>query len=355
MESDQEVCLDALRAGFERLSADGGTAALVVRRGDEFLLDLAAGRDDLDQRFTTNTPVFLYSAVKPVTALTILLAVREGALELDVPIARLWPAFGARGKDRITVRQALAHGAAVPGWRERLTLADLADREAAAGRLAAAAPWWTPGEPGEHATSYGHLLDAILRQGTGRDIGSWWDEVVDCGLGVRLTPGKGRHEPWPLRDLDGRWETMWSSTTGIMGDLLRNPPELMRPDEVNGSPVRGLVAPAVTGYGSAHDLAHLWSWWTGDAGAERLGSDLRSTSLAPVLVGHDHVLGREVAWGLGPQLDDDSIGMGGVGGCFGAHLIRPGLSVGFVTAELSPPGRADLLDDALDALAATIG
>jgi CubicO group peptidase (beta-lactamase class C family) len=355
MRPDLEMSLEALRAAFDRLAADGGTAALVVRRGDEILLDLATGTDVRSQRFDSRTPVFLYSAVKPVAALAVLLAVRDGALTLDVPIARLWPAFGAHGKDRVTVRQAVAHGAAVPGWREPLALGDLADRDAAAGHLAAAAPWWPPGEPGEHATSYGHLLDAVLRHGTGLDIEGWWDEVLGSGLGVRLRPGEGRHEPWPLRDADGRWTAQWSSTEGVMGDLLRNPPEIMLPDEVNGPAVRRLVAPAVTGYGSAHDLAHLWSWWTGDAGVERLGSDLRSISLAPVLAGHDHVLGREVAWGLGPQVDDESVGMGGVGGCFGAHLLRPGLSVGFTTADLSPPGRADLVDDALDALAATRG
>ena len=347
--------LAALRAAFDRLVADGGTAALVVRRGEEILLDLDTGTAERAERFRSSTPVFLYSAVKPVAALAILVAVRDGALTLDTPVAQLWPAFGVHGKDRITVRQALAHGAAVPGWREPLTLTDLADRDLAAGRLAAAAPWWSPGEPGEHATSYGHLLDAILRHGTGRDIEGWWDEVVASGVAVRLRPGEGRHEPCPLRDVDGRWGARWSARTGVMGALLRNPPELMAPDVVNGPAVRALVAPAVTGYGSAHDLAQLWSWWTGDAGAERLGDDLRAASLSPVLAGRDHVLGRDVAWGLGPQVDGESVGMGGVGGCFGVHLRRPGLSVGFTTADLSPPDRADVLDDALDVLAAGHG
>jgi CubicO group peptidase (beta-lactamase class C family) len=355
MGSDLEASLAALRAAFERLAADGGTAALVVRRDDEILLDLAAGTGARAQRFSSRTPVFLYSAVKPVAALTVLLAVREGALALDVPVARLWPAFGAHGKDQVTVRQVLGHGAAVPGWREPLALADLVDRDAAADRLAAAVPWWRPGEPGEHATSYGHLLDAVLRHGTGRDIEGWWEEVADSGLGVHLRPGEGRHGPWPLRDADGRWQAQWSAAPGIMGDLLRNPADLLALDVVNGPLVRELIAPAVTGYGSAHDLAYLWSWWTGDAGAERLGGELRSASLAGVVTGHDHVLGREVAWGLGPQVDEADVGMGGVGGCFGAHLLTPGLSVGFTTADLSPPGRADLLDDALDALATADG
>lgn len=170
---------------------------------------------------------------------------------------------------------------------------------------------------------------------------------------MRLCPGIGADAPWPLRDEGGAWRDLWSAATGVMGVLLRNPPELLDVEAVNGTAVRNLVAPAVTGYGSAHDLAHLWSWWTAPDAAARLGKDLRDVSLSPVLRGHDHVLDRAVAWGLGPQVDDDSIGMGGVGRSFGAYLLRPGLSVGFTTADLSPPDRFDALDVALDDLAAT--
>lgn len=349
---DSEAIFRGVEDAFGAMAADGRTAALVVRRGDDVVLELETGADADGRRFTTSAPVFLYSAVKPVAALAVLLAVADGALSLDVPVAHVWPAFAAHGKDRVTIREALAHGAAVPGWREPIDLHALADRPAAAHALAEALPWWSPGEPGEHATSYGHLLDAILLHGTGRDIEGWWVEVAASGIGVRLRPGIGAESPWPLRDEGGAWRHVWSSATGAMGALLRNPPELLDVEAVNGPEVRDLVAPAITGYGSAHDLAHLWSWWTGSGGAARLGEDLRDMSLSPVLSGHDHVLDRPVRWALGPQVDDDSIGMGGVGGSFGAYL-RSGLSVGFTTADLSPPDRFDALDVALDDLAAT--
>ena len=346
--------VEALEDAFVSLAQDGGTAALVVRRGDEVILDVAAGTDPQGRPFTTATPVFLYSAVKPVAALAVLLAVADGALSLDAPVADLWPAFAAHGKGRVTVRQTLAHGAALPGWREPLDVAALHDRATAANALAMTPPWWPPGEPGEHATSYGHLLDAILLHGTGRDIEGWWDDLAASGIRVRLRPGTGPQTPWPLRDRHGAWRDYWASAPGTMGHLLRNPPELLDVEEVNGPAVRELVAPAVTGYASATDLAQLWTWWTGSAGADRLGSDLRDASLSPVLSGHDHVLDREVTWGLGPQVDHNSVGMGGVGGSFGAHLFAADLSVGFTTADLSPPGRADAVDAALDMLAANL-
>lgn len=343
--------IDRLHRAFAALAADGLSAALVVRRADEVLLDVAAGADASGRRFTTRTPVFLYSAVKPVAALAVLLAVADGVLSLDLSVAHLWPEFGAFGKDEVTIRQALAHGAAVPGWRERLDLSAFGDREAAANALAAARPWWSPGEPGEHATSYGHLLDRILLRGTGRDIESWWNDVAEAGIEVRLRPGTGAEAPWPLRDDDGSWRDRWHTAPGLMGDLLRNPPELLDVDAVNSPAMHDVVAPAVIGYGSAHHLAHLWCWWAGDAGAERLGSPLRDASLSPALRGHDHVLGREVAWGLGPQVDRNTAGMGGVGGSFGVHLFGPALSVGFTTADVTPHDRSAVLDVPLESLA----
>ncbi len=119
------------RGRLRRLVADGTPAALVVRRGDEIVVDLARGHDRTGRSFTSHRPVFLYSAVKPVTALAALVAVADGALDLDVPVAAVWPAFGAHGKDTVTVAQALAHGAAVPGWPAGTTINDLQDPVAA--------------------------------------------------------------------------------------------------------------------------------------------------------------------------------------------------------------------------------
>lgn len=336
---------------FRQVTSDGAPTALVVRRGDDVVVDLAAGYDRRGAAFTSDRPVFLYSAVKPVTALAALLAAADGALDLDLPVARAWPTFGAHGKDGVTVAQALAHGAAVPGWRALWTGAELRDREAAEAALAASVPWWPVGEPGEHAVSYGHLVDGILRHATGRDVLAWAaDAIAATGTGLSLLPGTGMRTPAPLDDPHGAWRATWRSAPGLMGELLCNPAELLDASWVDGPEGRALVAPAVTGYGSAHDLAGLWAWWTGDAAAERLGGALRDRSLRPELTGHDHVLDREVAWGLGPQVEDGSVGMGGIGGCAGWHQAGPGLSVGLATPRLGPLERFEPIEEALEGL-----
>src|SRR5690606_7525314 len=119
---------------------------------------------------------------------------------------------------------------------------------------------------------------------------------------LSLRPGTGRAAPAPLEDPDGAWRATWQDTPGLMGDLLRNPAELLDVDWVTGPQGRALVAPAVTGYGSAHDLATLWAWWTGPRAAARLGEALHTRSLGAEVAGRDHVLGSDLAWGLGPQV-----------------------------------------------------
>ncbi len=337
---------------FERITADGTPAALVVRRGDEVVVDLAAGTDRARAPFTSDRPVFLYSAIKPVAALAVLAAAADGALELDAPVAASWPAFGAFDKQDVTIATAVAHGAAVPGWRSPVSGRDLLDRPGAEAALAASEPWWPVGEPGEHAVSYGHLVDGILRHATGRDVLTWGATALEAtGTGLSLVVGTGDRAPAPLEDPGGAWRATWLQVPGLMGDLLRNPADLLDVDWVNGPDGQALVAPAVTGYGSAHDLAGLWAWWTGDGGADRLGRDLRDRSLTPHLQGTDHVLGSEVAWGLGPQVDDDGVGMGGIGGCVGWYAAARGLGIGFTTPRVGSLDRLDPLDEAVAALA----
>lgn len=342
-----------LAAAFDAVVSDGTPAALVVRRGPDVLLERAAGADRDGCRFTADRPVFLYSAVKPLAALAVLVGVADGALDLDAPVTTAWPAFGAHGKDVVTVATALAHGAAVPGWPDPVTALDLLDRVAAADALAASPPWWPVGEPGEHAVSYGHLVDGILRHATGEDVLAWADRASAAvgAVTLSLRAGTGAGVPAPLDDPGGVWRRAWQQAPGRMGDLLRNPPELLDVDWVNGPDGRALVAPAVTGYGSAHDLASLWAWWTGSGAADRLGDALRDRSLRAELEGHDHVLDREVAWGLGPQVDATSVGMGGVGGCAGWHEVALGWSIGLTTPRVGPMDRFDPLDEAILTLA----
>lgn len=336
---------------FAAITDDSLPAALTVLRAGRPVVELSHGADATGRDFTAATPVFLFSVAKPVAALSALLAIADGRVGLDVPVAAMWPSFRAHGKGRVTVRELLAHGAAVPGWREQLSVEQLGERKATAEMLAQAAPWWPPGEPGEHAMSYGHLLDAVLRYSTGEDITAWWGRMrAVTGADVSLRPGQGAAAPALLDDPDRSWQRTTEQSPGRMGALLRNPPGLLDPDVLNGPQGRALIAPAITGYGSARSLAELWQWWIGPGAVDRLGRVLRDASLRPQLVGHDHVLGEQVRWGLGPQVDEDFIGLGGVGGCVAGHDPVRELSLAFTTPRLGSLDRLDPLYAALAGL-----
>lgn len=341
-----------LRAATEEVAARCGAVAVVARRHGDVVLDHAVGTTSNGRGFSSSTPVFLYSAVKPMAALCVLLAVADGALDLGDHVAAHWPAFGTHGKDLITVAEALAHGAAVPSWRRPMSVEELADRKDAAEELAASAPWWPPGEPGEHALSYGHLLDGLLRHATGRDITAWWqDAVAATGVPIDLVAGTGDRTPAPLVDPDHRWRDAWQTMGGRMAELLGGAAGLLDVNVVNGEEVASLVAPAVTGYASAHDLAAFWTWWAGPEATTRLGGEHHRR---PVLSGSDHELEEDVAWGLGPQFNPNgSYGMGGIGGCVGWYGPELDLAIGVTTPVVGTLERLDPLQDAIASLRAT--
>ena len=109
----------------------------------------------------------LASLTKPIaTATAVLWLVHEGRIALDDPVVAFLPAFGERGKERITVRQCLTHSAGLKPWRayhevllekERKTgerlLGTPAAREFVIERTLRSAPVHEPGE----AAVYGDL------------------------------------------------------------------------------------------------------------------------------------------------------------------------------------------------------
>lgn len=323
-----------MQVAVDELLEACGTAAVVVRHRDEVLLARAAGTTVDGRAFTVTTPVFLYSAVKPVAALCVLVAAADGALDLDEPVAASWPTFAAHGKGDVTIAEALAHGAGVPGWRRSMRIEDLADRTTAAAELADSEPWWPPGQAAEHATSYGHLLDGILRHATGHDI-VWWWEVVRAATPARVDLTVDGREPAPLVDPGHRWRDAWRVIGGDLGDLLAGAEQLLDVEVVNTQPVRDLVAPAVAGYAAAADLAALWAWWGGPASVRRLGGDHHQQSLLP-----DR--GGEGAWGLGPLFTDDgAYSLAGIGGCVGWYGPALDLAIGITTPVVGPLERVE--------------
>ncbi len=125
-----------LEAGRRRGAAPALAAA--VRRGGEVVHLGFAGDAQVDPERRPLGPadVFDVASLTKVmaTATVAALLVEEGRLALDGPVARSLPGFEAAAKDRVTVRQLLAHSSGLPSYRPYYDLAR-ADPAAAAAFL----------------------------------------------------------------------------------------------------------------------------------------------------------------------------------------------------------------------------
>jgi CubicO group peptidase (beta-lactamase class C family) len=110
-----------------------------------------------------------FSASKPYIALLTHLFAERGVIGLDDPVARYWPAFGARGKDGVTIRQVLSHRSGLAYARGRVGDAlAMGDWARSVRNLERATLRWAPGSaPAYQTIAYGFILGEVLRRATG--------------------------------------------------------------------------------------------------------------------------------------------------------------------------------------------
>lgn len=88
--------------------------SLVIRRHGHAILKRSIGRVSDSELASPDTPICLFSASKAITALLMHKLVEQGRLNLDDRVVDYLPEFAPHGKDRVTIRQLLAHRAGIP-------------------------------------------------------------------------------------------------------------------------------------------------------------------------------------------------------------------------------------------------
>ncbi|MFE0172957.1 serine hydrolase domain-containing protein [Streptomyces sp. NPDC059002] len=343
---------EEVRRVFEELVADGtetGAGLSVWRAGHE-VVRLDAGWADADRRrpWRGDTLVQPYSVSKPFAALAALVAVRDGALELDAPIARHWTAYGSHGKDRVTLRHVLTHQAGQPRFPAAAAGLDLLDDAALRASLARAAPEYAPGTAlGEHALTYGHLIDGILRAATGSTLGEMFNEVVRPALGIDAWFGVPERELHRVADLEYAapdWPVLLPAEP-----WLRTPAGALDVRRVNAPAWRRAVFGGVNLHATASGVARFFSVLTepeGPVGA-LLGPELHAEYLAPQVTGHDEVFGTRVTWTLGLLRDPGKIAKGGIGGSAAWWSREHRHACAYLTRRLDDHSRAAAVAAAL--------
>ncbi len=183
---------DAFAANFER-GADVGASVAIVRDG-ELVADLWGG--SLDEAGTTpwqrDTIINVWSTTKTMSCLSLLVLASRGLVDVDAPVERYWPEFGANGKGNVLVRHLLSHTAGLPGWQARLEGTDLYDWDKVCALLAEQATWWEPGwKSGYHAVTQGNLVGEVVRRVDGRSVGTFFAEEIAGPLGADFHIGTG--------------------------------------------------------------------------------------------------------------------------------------------------------------------
>src|SRR5205085_4725183 len=127
---------DAFAANFDDMHEVG--AAVAVHVDGRPVVDLWGGDADADcgRPWSEETLALVFSTTKGLTAVCALLLWERGELDLDAPVADVWPEFATAGKEAISTRQLLSHQAGLPAFDEPISFEECHDADLVAARLA---------------------------------------------------------------------------------------------------------------------------------------------------------------------------------------------------------------------------
>jgi CubicO group peptidase (beta-lactamase class C family) len=368
---------DAFAANFEQHDELGASVAISID-GRE-VVNLWGGFTDESRRapWQADTLVNVFSVGKGILALAMMLLVDRGLVDLDAPVARYWPEFAASGKERITVRQLLAHQAGLPAFRTPLPDDAMYRWPFMADALAAETPWWTPGEAhGYHVNTFGFLVGEIIRRVSGMSCGAFLRKEIGEPLGADFHVGVGEH------DMARIAEFVWHPELAAIpnpdrsslsnSDLMSlhtyfNPKGASGHGTVNAAEWRRAEYPSTNGHGTALGIARAYALVAGGGivnGHHFLARSILEEASREHSAGEDKVLGRPSRFGLGFQLAplDKPIGPNegvvlhfGAGGALG--FADPAAKIGFGYAmnrmgpRLANPTNRSLIGALYDCLA----
>jgi CubicO group peptidase (beta-lactamase class C family) len=353
---------DAFEENFRSRGELGGACA--VYRGGERVVDLWGGIRDAatGAPWEEDTMVLVYSATKGMAAMTLALAHSRGWLDYDERVAAYWPEFAQAGKDRITVRQLLAHQAGLFGFDEKVDRAVIADLDRLAGIMARQRPEWEAGDrQAYHAISLGFYEGEIIRRvdPRHRTLGRVFADEIAAPLGeefyIRLPESIPDSRLAPL--------VQQSAVRAILGlplpmlidalnprsvlfrSLISNPGTQVALDRERVF-ARELEVPSGGGVGTARAIAKAYGVLAGDGHELGLRADtlaaLRAPAIPPRLGFDDACLHGEVQFSLGFMKPSPgwsfghagAFGSPGAGGALGYADPAAGIGYAYVTNRM---------------------
>jgi len=372
-----EPVRDAFIENFTRRGEVG--AACCIYRDGEKVVDLWGGVRDRasGERWRADTMVLVHSTTKGLSAMVLALAHSRGWLDYDERVCSYWPEFGQAGKERITVRQLLAHQAGLFAFDEKVDREVVADLDRLAGVMARQRPVWEPGErQAYHAISLGFYESELVRRidPRHRSLGRCFAEEIAAPLGVEFFIGvpesiaDARLAPLEPPSLWRRLTSMpprlvlagVNKRSVLYRSLIANPGTGFYVDG-RGVVVRNLEVPSGGGVGTARGIAKAYGVFAG--GGRELG--LRPETLealeAPATPSRhgffDECFRGPAKFSLGfmkpsewfPFGHPGAFGAPGAGGSMGYADPAVGIGYGYVTNRMGMDIQGDPRDVALRA------
>lgn len=370
-----EPVREAFVENFTRRRELGG-ACSIYRHGEK-VVDLWGGVRDRasGEPWFHDTMVVVHSATKGMAAMVLALAHSRGLLDYDERVAAYWPEFAQAGKERITVRQLLAHQAGLFAFDEPVDRGVVADPERLAAIMARQRPAWEPGErQAYHAISLGFYQGELLRRvdPAHRTLGQFFAEEIAAPLGLdfhlrvpeslpdgRLAPLEPPSRWRMLMGLPVRVQLAAANPRSVLyRSLVANPGTgfYTDPERVVA---RELEAPSGLGVGSARAIARAYGVFA--AGGAELGlspatlAELEAPATPARRGFFDECLLAPARFSLGfmkpgetfPFGHPGAYGAPGAGGAMGYADPHTGIGYGYVTDRMGISLRGDPRDVAL--------
>jgi len=347
---------EAFAQNFERRN-ELGAACCVYHQGEK-VVDLWGGvrNEATGEPWEEDTMVIVWSTTKGMAGLTMALAHSRGLFDYDERVSKYWPEFAQQGKDKITIRELLAHQAGLFYFEEQGDRDILADLDRLAVVLARQKPAWEPGtQQGYHAITLGYFQSEILRRvdPKGRSIGQYFQDEIATPLGldfyIRLPEEIPDTRLATLRAANVGFSAMRGMPVSLVLAVM-NPRSAFRRALLGSEHsldkdhvyARNFEVPSGGGVGTARALAHAYSVFA--TGGKELGlreETLRQLMTPPVAPLHgfrDRLLKVEIPFSLGfmkpspknPYGSPSSFGMAGTGGSFGFADPQAEIGYGYV-------------------------
>jgi CubicO group peptidase (beta-lactamase class C family) len=182
-----EAVRDAFAENLAKRHELGG-ACCAFHHGEK-VVDLWAGirNKQTGEPWERDTMVIVYSATKGLAAMTLALAHSRGWLDYEERVCAYWREFAQEGKDRITVRQLLAHQAGLFAFDEPVDRRVVQDLDRLAEVMARQKPAWAPGtRQAYHALTLGFYENELLRRvdPQRRSLGQFFQDEIAAPLGL---------------------------------------------------------------------------------------------------------------------------------------------------------------------------